>query len=67
MEAEADENLRLGQYETFDSMEELIESLQTQSSAELQAAMDELESGGGHRSETIEELFQWLEIDEDEG
>lgn len=48
-------------------MEELIESLQTQSSAELQAAMDELESGGGHRSETIEELFQWLEIDEDEG
>ncbi len=31
--------------------------------ATLQAAMDELESGGGHRFDTVSELFDFLEAD----
>ena len=66
MEAEANEDLRLGRYETFDSMEELIESLERPSAA-LQAAMDELEAGGGQRFATIEEMFaEWNTPKEDE-
>lgn len=66
METEADEDLRLGRYEAFDSMEELIESLKRPSAA-LQAAMYELESGGGQRFATVEEMFaEWNTPEEDE-
>ena len=54
-EAEADESLRLGHCQTFATMDELIDALEP--SARVIAAINELESGGGERFDSVDDLF----------
>lgn len=54
-EAEADESLRLGHFQTFATMDELIDALEP--SARVIAAINELESGGGERFDSVDDLF----------